>query len=609
MIFQDPYASLNPRKRVGQIVGDPLRRQGIASGGELRGQVQSLLERVGLSSEHYNRFPHEFSGGQRQRIGIARALALRPKLIVADEPVSALDVSIQAQIINLLDDLQDEFGLTYMFVAHDLGVVRHVSDRIAVMYLGKIVENAPADRLYSNPVHPYTAALLSAVPIPDPRENRAREQIVLEGDVPSPIDPPSACRFHTRCPRATEICSSRGARTEAAWPRWAPCGLPPPAGGGLAARGRRFRLGLNEQRRAGSGEYRRRKRDFERTPEPARRRGRACRRAAASSSSSTTPPTCTGTCGSSTTGWRSPGPCLEASPSFRTAAPTGSRSAPRTIRSPISTFEGEIPAGEYGAGTMSIWDAGTYSAEKLRDDEVIAEFDGERMRGRYALFQTRGKNWMIHRIDPPLDPEREPLPEDARPMLSRRGELPAGTEGWAFEIAWGGLRTLLWCEPGHILRSHSRGLDPETVAIFPELRRIARALGSIEALLDGEIVVLGRRRGAGCSAAASTEAGRLGGSGEEAGALLAGDDHAVRPALPRRAQADRRALHRPALRALEELGLAGAAWQTPAFHRGDGAALLEAARGRGLAGIVAKRLRKPLPGRAAAARTGSRCEV
>jgi oligopeptide transport system ATP-binding protein len=207
MIFQDPYSSLNPRKRVGAIVGDPLKLQGLASGKQLHGQVQELLERVGLSSEHYNRYPHEFSGGQRQRIGIARALALRPKLIVADEPVSALDVSIQAQIINLLDDLQDEFGLTYIFVAHDLGVVRHVSDRIAVMYLGKIVENAPADRLYSSPIHPYTAALLSAVPIPDPRENRAREQMILEGDVPSPIDPPSACRFHTRCPRATEICS------------------------------------------------------------------------------------------------------------------------------------------------------------------------------------------------------------------------------------------------------------------------------------------------------------------------------------------------------------------------------------------------------------------
>ncbi len=208
MIFQDPYASLNPRKRVGQIVGDPLKLHGIVSGKELKSQVQELLERVGLSSEHYNRYPHEFSGGQRQRIGIARALALRPKLIVADEPVSALDVSIQAQIINLLDDLQDEFGLTYIFVAHDLGVVRHVSDRIAVMYLGKVVENAPADHLYSSPIHPYSAALLSAVPIPDPRENRGRQQVVLEGDVPSPINPPPACRFHTRCPRATDICSS-----------------------------------------------------------------------------------------------------------------------------------------------------------------------------------------------------------------------------------------------------------------------------------------------------------------------------------------------------------------------------------------------------------------
>jgi oligopeptide transport system ATP-binding protein len=207
MIFQDPYASLNPRKRVGQIVGDPLHLQGMASGNELKRQVQELLERVGLSSEHYNRYPHEFSGGQRQRIGIARALALKPKLIVADEPVSALDVSIQAQIINLLDDLQDEFKLTYIFVAHDLGVVRHVSDRISVMYLGKIVETAPAEQLYTNPVHPYTEALLSAVPIPDPKENETREPLVLEGDVPSPINPPSACRFHTRCPHATEICS------------------------------------------------------------------------------------------------------------------------------------------------------------------------------------------------------------------------------------------------------------------------------------------------------------------------------------------------------------------------------------------------------------------
>ncbi len=212
MIFQDPYASLNPRKRVGQIVGDPLRLHDVASGSELKRQVQELLEEVGLSAEHYNRYPHEFSGGQRQRIGIARALALRPKLIIADEPVSALDVSIQAQIINLLEDLQDEFDLTYIFVAHDLGVIRHVSDRIAVMYLGKIVEMAPADELYARPIHPYTAALLSAVPIPDPKENRAREPLVIEGDVPSPIDPPPACRFHTRCPWATEICRTEEPR-------------------------------------------------------------------------------------------------------------------------------------------------------------------------------------------------------------------------------------------------------------------------------------------------------------------------------------------------------------------------------------------------------------
>jgi oligopeptide transport system ATP-binding protein len=206
MIFQDPYASLNPRKRVGQIVGDPIRLHGLHSGSELRRTVRDLLRRVGLSPEHYNRFPHEFSGGQRQRIGIARAIALQPRLIVADEPVSALDVSIQAQIINLLKDLQQDFELTYIFVAHDLGVVRHVSDRIAVMYLGKVVEVSPAQDLYTSPHHPYTVALLSAIPLPDPRENAAREPLVLEGDVPSPIDPPPACRFHTRCPRATEIC-------------------------------------------------------------------------------------------------------------------------------------------------------------------------------------------------------------------------------------------------------------------------------------------------------------------------------------------------------------------------------------------------------------------
>ena len=228
MIFQDPYASLNPRQRVGQIVGDPLRLHGLASGEDLKRNVQELLERVGLGPEHYNRYPHEFSGGQRQRIGIARALALRPRLIIADEPVSALDVSIQAQIINLLEDLQDDFKLTYIFVAHDLGVIRHVSDRIAVMYLGKIVELGPADEVYSNPIHPYTLSLLSALPIPDPQVNAAREPLVLEGDLPSPANPPAACRFHTRCPYATEICSEVGARADPPRQR-ALGGLPPPS--------------------------------------------------------------------------------------------------------------------------------------------------------------------------------------------------------------------------------------------------------------------------------------------------------------------------------------------------------------------------------------------
>ncbi|HWW66637.1 MAG TPA: ATP-binding cassette domain-containing protein [Solirubrobacterales bacterium] len=181
MIYQDPYASLNPRKRVGQIVGDPLKLQRVASGADLRRRVQELLERVGLSPEHYDRYPHEFSGGQRQRIGIARALALRPKLVVADEPVSALDVSIQAQIVNLLDDLQDQLGLTYVFVAHDIGVVRHISDRIAVMYAGKIVEEGTADQVCERPQHHYTKTLLAAVPIPDPRESRARRQASLDG--------------------------------------------------------------------------------------------------------------------------------------------------------------------------------------------------------------------------------------------------------------------------------------------------------------------------------------------------------------------------------------------------------------------------------------------
>ncbi|HEX6458070.1 MAG TPA: ABC transporter ATP-binding protein [Thermoleophilaceae bacterium] len=207
MVFQDPQASLNPHKRVDQILGTPLRLRGVAKE-RLQPESRELLDRVGLSPEHLNRFPHEFSGGQRQRIGIARALALDPRLILLDEPVSALDVSIQAQVINLLDDLQDELHLSYIFVAHDLSVVRHVSDRIAVMYLGKIVEVSSAEELYSKPIHPYTSALLGAIPIPDPHENRARVRRKSSGEPPSAINPPSGCRFHTRCPRATDICKT-----------------------------------------------------------------------------------------------------------------------------------------------------------------------------------------------------------------------------------------------------------------------------------------------------------------------------------------------------------------------------------------------------------------
>jgi peptide/nickel transport system ATP-binding protein len=211
MIFQDPYSSLNPRQTVGAIVGAPYRLQKVQTENGVRRAVQDVLEMVGLNPEHYNRYPHEFSGGQRQRIGIARTLALKPRLIVADEPVSALDVSIQAQVVNLMEDLQSELGLTYVVIAHDLSVVRHISDNVAVMYLGKLVETAGRDQLYARPRHPYTVALLSAVPVPEPVRGESgdrgrRERIRLTGDVPSPVNPPPACRFHTRCWKAQEIC-------------------------------------------------------------------------------------------------------------------------------------------------------------------------------------------------------------------------------------------------------------------------------------------------------------------------------------------------------------------------------------------------------------------
>jgi oligopeptide/dipeptide ABC transporter ATP-binding protein len=243
MIFQDPYGSLNPRRRVGAIIGDPFAIHKIVTGAERKRRVQELIERVGLNPEHYNRFPAEFSGGQRQRIGVARALALRPKLVICDEPVSALDVSIQAQVLNLLADPQRDFGLTYLFIAHDLEVVRHVSNAVAVMYVGKIAEVGPKESVYGSPRHPYTAALLSAAPAADPEAAASRQRIILAGDIASPIDPPSGCRFHPRCPKAREACSQAEPPLEVmagdVATRATACHFPVEAGEDLAAAARK----------------------------------------------------------------------------------------------------------------------------------------------------------------------------------------------------------------------------------------------------------------------------------------------------------------------------------------------------------------------------------